>query len=105
VKTVTFKDKNQTFEFTAKEEFLNICPNPSEHNVTSLMKDNLYKYLHNEKGPAIRCLLVGKEKSKIYIVNDRLVPPNTDLGKRTIQQIESGTFDLEQYEREKNETK
>jgi len=88
--TVTFQDKNGQFEVTCSSDFNTKCSNPSEHDMETLAKKyEFYKFLHNPNGPAIRCTLPGKENNKVYVVNGKFFPPDTEEGKAKIAEIES----------------
>lgn len=58
--TITFITKDKKFEFTVKSEFLEKCPNPTEHSQYDLMtKFKANQFLHNPHGAAIHRLKDG----------------------------------------------
>ena len=67
IKTYTFKTQDEIisgdpesiaeYEFTVKEDFINVCPKPENIGARELFdKHNMQKYLHSEFGPA--CVLL-----------------------------------------------
>lgn len=88
----TFRDKANLWEITVKSKFLETCPNPNNETIEDLTKKyKFYEHLHNPYGPALICLVPGKEKVRIHFLNAQLCPPDTDEGKAKIQEIEEKT--------------
>lgn len=85
-----FIDKDNTWEISVKKEFIEVCSNPQNCTLDELYKLKFFSYLHNEYGPALRCLVPGKEHVKLYYINAHMYPPppNTLDGKAKIQEIE-----------------
>ena len=74
----TFRDKGNLWEITVKSDFLKVCENPSEQTIEDLTKKyKFYEHLHNPFGPAMVCLVPGKEKVRIYFLNAQLPPPRS----------------------------
>ena len=99
--TVTFTTKpcpdnhNRFQTYTAKKEFLNVCPNPQERVSPDLLGElNLPKYLHNTIGPAIIDPSNLKESNKIqyWIDGKRLKPEyamKIQLGQKFDEEMET----------------
>ena len=71
--TVTFTDKDGLFEFTVKKEFLEKCPNPSEHDLEALtVTFSHQKFLHNPAGSAVNYLekLPKEVKEKLNSIDE-----------------------------------
>ena len=87
-KTVTFRDVDNLWEITVKEEFLKKCPNPNNETIEDLAKKyKFYEHLHNPYGPALSGQVYGKSV-RLYFIEAQLIYPDTDEGKAKIKEIQ-----------------
>ena len=71
---VEIKDKNDHFSFVVKQSFLEKCPEPSKYDAGVLATQyKFYEFLHNPNGKALQCLIPGKEKTFVYVLDGKYI--------------------------------
>jgi hypothetical protein len=79
METVTFKDKNNEYEFTVKKEFLQNCPNPETFAAFELFDNHaIYHHFHNTEGPAFTELATNRHE---FFINGKYVKEGEERDK------------------------
>jgi len=89
IKTYTFNDAENLWKMTVSREFLKVCKNPETKTMEELReKYKVFKHLHNTKGPALRCLIPGKDSIEMYFDRGEFIEPWTPEGGSRIKKIQ-----------------